>query len=102
MFSWISLDDLMALIVFTIERSACEGYINAVAPNPVTLNQLCRRIKQTGKAWFLIHIPDFIVEIIFGCRKARELILANQNVKSIYLNTLGFRFLHSQIDEIVL
>ncbi len=34
--SWISLDDLLGIILHTINNESIKGPINAVAPNPVT------------------------------------------------------------------
>ncbi|HEY9819908.1 MAG TPA: TIGR01777 family oxidoreductase, partial [Candidatus Sericytochromatia bacterium] len=46
-FSWIHRDDLVNLILEALTRSDLEGVLNATAPNPVRMSELCQTLGET-------------------------------------------------------
>lgn len=65
--SWIHLDDLCQLYIQAIEESSWSGAYNAVAPTPVTNNELTRLICQTlHKPKWLPNVPGILLKVALG------------------------------------
>ena len=96
--SWIHIDDLCRLIEFAIENDQIEEVYNAVAPHPVTNKELilhlARRIR--GKSFIAIHVPSWILNILFGELSIE--VLKSTRVSSEKVQQTGFQFLYPHID----
>jgi uncharacterized protein (TIGR01777 family) len=95
--SWIHIDDVSIIFLRSIENDE-KGIFNLVSPNPVTQEDLLKKIAlfNNSKVIFPI-IPTFLVKAIFG--EMSELVLSSQKVRSNRLNDYVFKF--SEIDEAI-
>ena len=95
--SWIHIDDVSMIFLRSIENDE-KGIFNLVSPNPVTQEDLLKKIAlfNNSKVIFPI-IPTFLVKAIFG--EMSELVLSSQKVRSNRLNDYVFKF--SEIDEAI-
>lgn len=94
--SWIHLEDLARLFVFTLENNL-EGVYNGVAPNPVTNSKLTRELADVlKKPLFLPNVPAFALRLILG--DMAYILLASQRVCSKKIQEEGFDFLHSNVN----
>ena len=95
--SWIHIQDLVQLLLFSITQKESILF-NAVAPNPVTQNEM---IKTLGKVFkrpvFLPTIPAFLMQLILGERSA--LVLDSQFVNSEKVQKAGFTFKFLTLQE---
>jgi uncharacterized protein len=67
MVSWIDLDDLCNMFIYAIENETMKGVFNAVAPNPVTNEQLTKAIgKILNRPIWPIKVPEFMLKVIVG------------------------------------
>lgn len=96
--SWISLDDLIRLILFVIDEDSISGPINAVAPNPVTNRQLTKAMGRILHRPTLCAVPNFALRLAFGSL-ADEALLASQRVRSVRLKQTPFKFHHPELPE---
>lgn len=65
--SWISLDDLCNLFIYSIENESIRGIYNAVAPNPVSNKEFTKIIgKVLHRPIWPINLPEFLLKIILG------------------------------------
>ncbi|MBC7922331.1 MAG: TIGR01777 family protein [Ferruginibacter sp.] len=65
--SWIHLDDLARLFIYAMEDETMRGAYNAVAPNPVTNDQLTKLAADAlGKPLWLPRVPAFALRLAFG------------------------------------
>ena len=55
--SWISLDDLVAALVFALENDALAGPVNFVAPTPVTNAEFTRTLGHVLKRPTFLPVP---------------------------------------------
>jgi uncharacterized protein len=100
MVSWIHIDDLSQLIIHCIENQL-NGPYNACAPTPVSLSILCKTLASSMNRFiFLPNIPEFILNIVFGKKRA-ELILSNQNVSSKKIQDTQFKFQFPDIQSAI-
>lgn len=95
--SWISLSDIVSLLVFCLENEAVAGPVNAVAPEPVR-NQVF--VKSLGKVLgrpTLIPVPKLGISTLFG-QMGDELLLASTRGSADRVLGLGFQFAHPSLE----
>jgi uncharacterized protein (TIGR01777 family) len=89
--SWIHIDDLCELYFTCATSHSIEGVVNAVAPYPVTNDQLGRTLAQVlGKPYFLPPVPAAFLKIMLGEMSA--IALSSQKVSAKKVLDLGFHF----------
>jgi len=65
--SWIHVDDLCGVFVKAIEVEKMQGAYNAVAPNPVTNQEMTSvAAKVLKKPLWLPNVPSFVLKLVFG------------------------------------
>lgn len=98
--SWIHINDLIRIYIETIENENWKGVYNAVAPNPITNQQLIKTIaKERGKFFITVKVPTFILKIILGEMSIE--VLKSATVSSEKIEKEGFQFLFPSIDEAI-
>ena len=96
--SWISLRDVVAAIVFLIDRPDIEGPVNVVAPNAVTNAEFARALGKALKRPSAVPLPAAAVRLILG-EAGDELVLAGQRVSPVKLLDAGFEFADRDISN---
>src|SRR6185436_18021354 len=89
--SWISLDDLVAVISFALSRETLRGPVNAVAPNSVTNHEFTKTLGRVLRRPTIFPMPAFAARLAFG-EMADGLLLASQRVAPERLPASGHRF----------
>ncbi len=89
--SWISLSDLVDIILFLLLRSEAEGPINAVSPHPVRSLEFTQTLARLLHRPAILPLPEFMVRLVFG-QMGEELLLASTRVVPKRLQELGFSF----------
>lgn len=95
--SWITLEDMSDVILFSIENDQLQGPVNAVAPTPVTNAQFTQALGKTLGRPTIFPVPSFAVQLLFG-QMADELLLGGAKVLPTKLEAHGFQFRYSQIE----
>lgn len=93
--SWISLLDLCRLIEFCITCEQVRGPVNAVAPTPLTNEQLSRALAEHFHTRSWLHAPAFALRAALG-EFAVE-VLASKRVVPKVAQDHGFEWLHPEI-----
>ena len=89
--SWIHIDDLCRMILFSLENEEIEGYYNGVAPNPVTNNDFTALLNQrVKKVFFMLKVPAFVLRIAMG--ESADILLSSQRVSAKKIINKGFTF----------
>ncbi len=96
-FSWISLDDLLAVYVAAISDDRMRGPVNAVSPNPVRNRELARAIGAAVRRPAFLPLPGFALRLILG--ELGGVVLMSQRAVPQKLNELGFVFESPDIRE---
>ena len=96
--SWISLDDVLGAILFTLRRGELSGPVNVVAPNPVQNAVFARSLGRVLRRPALVPFPAPAIGLCFG-EMGRDLLLGGQRVVPRKLMELGFSFAHPTIDD---
>ncbi len=98
MVSWIHIDDLCRIYIYAIENAAMNGSYNAVTPAPVPNKQFTLTLARNLRGNFFIpmHVPVFIIKLLFGSRSIE--ILKSSTVSCAKIKEAGFSFLYPSID----
>jgi len=95
--SWVGLPDVVAAILFALERPDLSGPLNVTAPNPVTNAAFTRALGHQLRRPAFLTVPAFAVRIMFG-QMADEALLASVRVYPAKLQAAGFQFALPEIE----
>lgn len=95
--SWIHIADLAGIFLFAIQNDL-SGTYNAVAPNPVTNDELTRELAKTmGKSVWLPNVPKFALKALLG--EMSQIVLASQLVSSKKIEEVGYNFEYTNLSR---
>jgi uncharacterized protein len=96
-FSWIHVDDVVAMILAGIQDTNMSGTFNATAPHPVKMKELCDHLgKVMGRpSW--VPVPGFVLETMLG--EGATVVLDGQQVLPKAMLDRGFAFQYSDLDN---
>ena len=95
-FSWIHHNDIVSLIIKAIENGDITGTFNATAPNPVTMNQLCKTLGDVMGRPSWLPVPDFALELLLG--EGSQVVLQGQKVlPEKTLNQMKYSYQYSDL-----
>lgn len=95
--SWIHVEDVARIYMHAIE-AGLGGVFNAVAPNPVTNEEMTREIaKVLEKKIRLPNVPAFALKL--GLGKMSEIVLSSQLVASSKIEGTGFSFKYTRLTK---
>jgi len=93
--SWIHLDDLIALVEFSIATTAVRGAVNAVAPNPVTNAAFTRELAKVLHRPAIFPVPAVALKLLLG--EMSQVVLASQRVIPQAVLRAGFQFRFTEV-----
>jgi uncharacterized protein len=94
--SWITLEDVVGIIRFTLENGAVRGAVNVVAPQAVQNAEFTKVLAKALHRPALFPAPAFALRLALG-EMADALLLSSQHVTPRKLQQLGYSFLHSDL-----
>jgi len=92
--SFIHIEDLISSVKFIIQTRMV-GIINLTTPYYVTNNELTRILSQLLKRPAIIHIPVFLLKLLYG--EGASIILASHRILPEKLMNNGFIFKYPDI-----
>jgi uncharacterized protein (TIGR01777 family) len=95
--SWISLDDVIEILRLALENGQVRGPINVISPQPVQNAEFTKTLASALHRPALFPAPAFALRLALG-EMADALLLSSQRVLPKKLESLGYRFLHSNLD----
>lgn len=93
--SWIHIDDLIALLLFTLDRNDVPGPVNATAPSPVRNAELTYELGGVLKRPTVVAVPVFALKIMFG--EMANVLIGSQRVVPRVAMQAGFHFQFPQL-----
>lgn len=97
-FSWISIDDAIAAILFALDQERVRGPINLTAPGPVTNSDFAKTLARVLHRPAILPVPTFLPRLIFGKEMTNETFSASQRVIPAKLAAAGYNFLHPELE----
>lgn len=95
--SWIAIDDLVAVYRFAIARADLSGAVNAASPNPVTNAEFTRTFAAVLHRPAVLPLPPFALRLVVGAEAANEM-LSGTRLSPARLLAAGFRFQYPELD----
>jgi uncharacterized protein len=94
--SWITLDDVVAILRLALENANFTGALNVVSPQPVTNAQFTNILAAALRRPALFPAPAFALRLILG-EMADALLLSSQRVQPAQLQKLNHQFQHPDL-----
>lgn len=94
---WVSLDDLIDIILYAIEFAKVKGPVNATAPNPVRNREFTKTLARILRRPAFLPAPPFGLKLVLG--EFADLLLASQRVIPKRLQEAGYEFRHPTLEE---
>jgi uncharacterized protein (TIGR01777 family) len=95
--SWITLDDAVRVIQFSLGAAAVCGPVNTVAPQPVTNREFTKTLGRVLGRPTILPMPAFAARLAFG-EMADEMLLSGVRVEPRALRSAGFEFQHPDLE----
>ena len=95
--SWIAIDDLIAIIYFAATTEALKGPVNAVSPKPVTNLEFTKTLGRVLRRPTIIPMPAFAARLALG-EMADELLLSSTRVDPAKLTAAGYAFRFPELE----
>ncbi|MEG4504806.1 TIGR01777 family oxidoreductase [Microcoleus sp. F6_B4] len=89
-FSWIHREDVVDLILYALQNPQVEGVLNATAPNPVRMNELCQTLGEVLQRPSWLPVPSFALEVLLG--DGAKVVLEGQKVLPKQTLASGFQY----------
>jgi uncharacterized protein (TIGR01777 family) len=89
--SWISIDDVVGVILYVLDAGQVRGPVNLTAPNPATNSEFTRTLAEVLHRPAIFPMPTFAVRALFG-QMGDELLLASARVLPSKLQVSGYQF----------
>ena len=64
--SWISIDDVIAIVNFALENESLRGAVNVASPKPVTNEEFTKTLGEVLYRPTFLPLPEFAVNLVFG------------------------------------
>jgi len=94
--SWIHLEDLVGLILQTIDDSRTAGPVNATAPTPVRNKEFCQTLAKVMHRPCWATVPGFALRMALG--DMAEMLLTGQRVIPAVAEKSGYRFRYPTLE----
>jgi len=95
--SWVSLDDVVAAILFCMDTPGLAGAVNVTAPEPVTNAEFTRALGRAVHRPAVLPAPEFALRLAVG-EMADEALLSSARVLPARLGEAGFRFAYPDLN----
>jgi uncharacterized protein (TIGR01777 family) len=95
--SWIHADDVVGMMLSSLDDERWSGPINATAPEPVTNAEFSRALGKALHRPALLPIPGFALRVLYG--DMAELVTSGARVVPAKALVLGYEFRHGQLHE---
>jgi uncharacterized protein len=89
--SWVSLEDVVAILRLALEQGELRGPVNVVAPEPVRNAEFTAALAKTLHRPALFPAPAFALRLVLG-EMADALLLTSQRVVPERLQKMGYTF----------
>lgn len=96
--SWISIEDVIASMIFCINNTQVSGPINMTAPEPATNAQFTRALGRALGRPTIFPMPGFVAKGIFG-EMGDAILLGGSRVVPRKLQEAGYQFQYPTLEQ---
>jgi uncharacterized protein (TIGR01777 family) len=95
--SWISLDDVVGVILHALAADSLEGPVNAAVPDPPTNAEYTRTLGRVLGRPTIFPLPAPVARLALG-QVADELLLASQRMEPARLRESGYSYRYPELE----
>jgi uncharacterized protein len=95
--SWITLEDVVAIIPAALRSESWKGPVNLVAPQAVRNSDFTKSLGKAMHRPAIFVVPAFALRLAMG--EMADTLLGGVRVAPLVLEQHGYRFLHANLDE---
>ncbi len=95
--SWITIDDMVGVILHALKNDSVRGPVNAVAPRPVTNAEFTKTLGRVLGRPTLFPVPAFAARLAFG-EMADALLLSSARVEPSRLIATDYKFAYPELE----
>jgi uncharacterized protein (TIGR01777 family) len=96
-FSWVHIDDVVALYRLAIENSSVSGALNAASPEPCPQREFAAAMGRALRRPSWLPVPSFVIRL--ALRGQATLALGSRRVVPARALELGYQFAHTEVGE---
>jgi uncharacterized protein len=96
--SWVSLDDVVEIILFALDNDNLRGPVNAVSPEPARNEEFVRTLGEALHRPTILPLPAFAVRTLMG-EMGEAALLGSTRVEPAKLKAAGYQFQHPELKE---
>jgi len=94
---WITLDDMVRVIVFAIENESLSGPVNVCAPQQTTNREFTRALGRVMHRPTIFPLPSVVVTLVLG-EMGQEALLTSTRAEPAKLKAAGFSYRYPEIE----
>lgn len=98
--SWVSLEDVVAALRFSIAEPQLSGAFNTTAPYPVTNAEFTHTLGRVLHRPAFFRVPSLVLRAALG-EMAQDALLASTRVMPERLRAAGFLFSHERLEQTI-
>jgi hypothetical protein len=95
---WITLEDMVRVIVFALENEGLSGPVNVCAPQHTTNREFTRALGKVLHRPTIFPLPSVVVTLVLG-EMGQEALLTSTRAEPKKLKAAGFAFQHPEIED---
>ena len=95
---WVSIEDAIGSIFYSIINSSISGPVNVVSPNPVTSLEFSKTLARIVKSKIMLPISQKLARMVFG-ELEDVLISSSALVVPNKLSSAGYRFVNPKVED---
>lgn len=96
-FPWIHIDDLVAAILFALDRPDISGPVNAAVPTPPTQREFTEDLARAMGKRARFSVPGLVLKMVLG-EKAGALLESRRVIPNV-LKAKGFKFRYDELPK---
>jgi uncharacterized protein len=96
--SWVSLDDVVGVILFALQNDSLRGPVNVVSPEPARNEEFVRALGEELHRPTIFPLPAFVVRTLMG-EMGEAALLGSTRVEPAKLRAAGYQFQHPELRE---
>jgi uncharacterized protein len=96
--SWVSLGDVVGIILFALQNDSLRGPVNVVSPEPARNAEFVRALGEVLHRPTMFPLPAFAVRMLMG-EMGEAALLGSSRVDPAKLKAVGYQFRHPQLKD---
>lgn len=96
--SWISLDDVVGIILFALQDETLRGPLNTVSPQPARNEEFVRALGEELHRPTIFPLPAFVVRTLIG-EMGEAALLGSARVEPAKLKAAGYQFRYTKLRD---